>query len=66
MYQIGNILAAFTMVSLVGFLSVGITADAIDYAEAKKCPGIVRVPVNTETWLGKWAGWGQCPNDYKE
>lgn len=54
---------AVAMGSIVGFLGVGALANGLDVLEARKCPGVTRIKVNTGTLLKDWASYGVCPRD---
>ena len=54
---------AVAMGSIVGFLGVGALARGIDFLEARRCPGVTRVQVNTGTIWKDWAAWGSCPRE---
>lgn len=46
-----------------GLLGVGALAKVADAWEARQCPNVARVQVNTGTILKDWAAWGACPRD---
>ncbi len=54
---------AMAMGTLLGFLGVGALAQGINTLEARRCPGVTRIRVNTGTPLGDWASYGVCPRD---
>ena len=67
MERFANIIAgpltAIAVGTMGGFSMAGLAARAIDSYEARKCPGVTRIKVNTSTMLKDWVSWGACPRE---
>lgn len=63
MNDFAQAVTAMSMGTLIGFLSVGAGARALDAWESSQCPGVNRVLVNRSPWLRDWTAYGACPSD---